>query len=196
MRLCEADGALAREVDLESSYLAEPDIKEIARLLVPSFWQHRDITNGIGEAAYVPMLDEALVDLVTSPAAVLVPVGAGVLYDECVNLVESRGLPTVVVGVGVTDSDSVADKIYTYYSPYFEELRSQGRAVHTQHRRHPVLSVADKSIRSALDWAGCHGYNAEPSAVAALVPLFERLVDLPNGDVLWINTGNGIVTKR
>lgn len=191
--LCEAEGALAAETDLESGYLDEGSISHLARSLAPPFLHHRDISYGIGEQAYAPILEEALDDLADPPAVVLVPVGAGVLFDECVEVVESRGLTTTVVGVSVTEPESIADKIYGYYSPYYQHLRDVRSARHPRYDRHPVLSVTDGEIIRAVQWAAQQEIEAEPSAVAALVPYLSNYQALPAGDILWINTGNGIV---
>ncbi len=196
MALCEAEGALTAETDLESGYLDESSISRLARSLAAPFLHHRDISYGIGEQAYAPILEEALDDLGTSPAVVLVPVGAGVLFDECVEVVESRVLSTTVVGVSVTEPESIADKIYGYYSPYYQQLREARFASHLRHERHPVLSVTDEEIIQAVQWAAQQKIEAEPSAVAALVPYLSNCQALPVGDVLWINTGNGIVPRN
>lgn len=193
---CENEGTLTAVIDLESGFLDEKSIERLARSLAPPFLHHRDISYGIGEQAYKQILEEALEDLRTPPAAVLVPVGAGVLFDECVGLIESRGLATTVIGVSVTESHSVADKIYGYYSPYFEQLSRSGLSQHARHPRHPVLSVTDEEILQALEWASRREINAEPSAVAALVPYLNNYTGLPPGDVLWINTGNGIAYEH
>jgi hypothetical protein len=190
--LCESKGALTAEVDLESRFLNENEIERLAREIAPPFLYHRDISYGIGEKAYAPILEEALDDLGVAPSAVLVPVGAGVLFDECVDLVESRGLRTTVVGVSVIEPTSVADKIYGYYSPYFNQLVRSSVAAHSSFPRHPILVVTDDEIGQAILWCSERGINAEPSAAAALVPYLNLSLKLPPGDVLWINTGNGL----
>jgi hypothetical protein len=193
IKRCEREGVFAKEVDLDTSFLNEVDIKELAGSLAPEFDHHRDISYGIGEAAYAPILTEALSELKTPPAIILVPVGSGVLFDEFIDVIELYGLPSVVIGVSVIDKTSIADKIYGYYSPFYKELRRKGRATRSQYPRHPVIVVKDDAIRHALTWASSQGYDAEPSSAAALVPLLKNLDWLPKGDVLWINTGNGVV---
>jgi len=195
VRACQAKGAMTVEVDLESAYLSESDIREIGKKCVPSATESRDISYGIGEDAYASILQEALDDLPAIPSVVLVSVGAGILFDECVRVVEERRLPTVVVGVSVTEPSSVADKIYGYYSPYFADLCTQGRAFHSRFPRHPVLRVEDRDVLSALQFTKMVGQNAEPSSVAALVPILRKQIEMPSGDVLWINTGNGVIPR-
>src|ERR1051325_4222596 len=55
LALCESEGALTAEVDLESRFLDENDIERLAREIAPSFLHHRDISYGIGEKAYAPI---------------------------------------------------------------------------------------------------------------------------------------------
>lgn len=195
---CSDLGVRCEEVDLQSSHLSESDIRDIAHGLGISFDEHRDISYGIGEKAYAPILAEALAEMPRPPRRVYVPVGAGVLFEECVELVEARNLAgTTVVGVTVVKADSIADKIYGYYSPYFNAIKERGAAHHPQYPRHPVITVTDDEIRETLGCVGRIGIDAEPSAAAAFVPVMSQARNRSEAmwgaqEVLVINTGNGM----
>jgi hypothetical protein len=191
LHACRAKGARTIEVDLTSCRLDQLAIERLSRRYVPDYERHRDITYGIGVPTYAQILEEALQDMPVPPQAVLIPVGAGILFDECVAVIEQLRLTTQAIGVSVIEPTSVADKIYGYYSPFYKGLLQKGASVHPQYPRHWVLTASEKEVFSSLEWAARNGYNAEPSAAAALAPLF-RSEMLFKGDILWINTGNGL----
>jgi threonine dehydratase len=198
LKWCSDLGVRCEEVDLTSRYLDESDIRQLARGLGLIFDEHWDVSYGIGEQAYAPILAEALARMPTAPHRVYVPVGAGVLFKECVELVEAWNLAgTTVVGVTVVKADSIADKIYGYYSPYFKEIKQQGAAHHPRYSRHSVITVTDEEIREALTWVAEMGIDAEPSAAAAFVPVMAQArycseASWSAQEVLIINTGNGM----
>lgn len=196
MQYCKEFGVRCIEADLESRYLNAQDIASIARNTGLQFGRHRDISYGIGEEAYSIILKEALDEMDSLPSVICVPVGAGVLFDECVKFIEENNLDCTVVGISVLKKESIADKIYGYYSPYFRELKVKNVAYHSTYTRHPIIAVSDDEIRDALALLSTLGINAEPSAAAAFVPLFNRknFVNLftQGISVLLINTGNGM----
>ena len=114
---------------------------------------------------------------------------------ECVEVIRERNLKTRVVGVAVTRSDSIADKIYGLYSPFYLDLFHKGIATYQGDSRFVVERIADEQIKAVKTHGLPHGFeNAEPSSWAALVPLLESTESSHSirGVVLVINTGDGI----
>lgn len=198
MQYCKEVGVRCFETDLETRYLTAQDIANIAKNIGLDFGSHRDVSYGIGEEAYSIILKEALDEMDTLPSVICVPVGAGVLFDEFVNLVEINKLDCIVVGVSVLKRESIADKIYGYYSPYFKELMVNNIAYHLKYPKHPVITVSDDEIKDALEMLYSLDINSEPSAAAAFVPLIRnkqnQIITDKRSKILVINTGNGMHT--
>ena len=188
----EAEGMRCIEYPLDDAYLSASDIANLARGHGLNFARHRDISYGIGVPSYQSIAQEALADL-PDPADVLVlPVGAGVLFEETVQYVERCGLPTRVVGATTLQSASIADKIYARYSPYFETLLHAGVASHPCYRSHFVKVVSDDAIVGALRLMPSD-LAVEPSAAAAFSLVSDPEVVPHEASVLVVNTGNGII---
>ena len=190
------EGVRCEEIDLETRYLTPEDIKKIAIDFGMKFNVYRDVSYGIGEMCYSVILKEALEQMPELPSHIYVPVGAGVLFDECVEVVESSKIDAIVVGITVVNENSLADKIYGYYSPYFQSLLKNKIAYHPKYDRHPVIIVSDDEIKGALQFTSAIGIDTEPSAAASFVPIVKQERDreyFPVCDnVLVINTGNGM----
>lgn len=188
-------GAHVLEYPLEAGFLGPEQIEGIARGAGLRFERLIDVSYGIGEPAYEVILAEALHELAGEHIkVVVVPVGAGVLFEECVALIERERLPMRVMGATTLAPQSIADKLYAYYSPFFKTLTSEGRClIQGADQQHVVECVADVDILEALRQLAVRGISAEPSAAAAFALLGRLPTDTP---ALVINTGNGLRLSR
>jgi threonine dehydratase len=181
------------EADTQERRLEAADVAELARNAGLDFSRFIDVSTGIDEPCYSPLIAEAMYQTSTlgyHPEAVLVPVGAGVLFDAAVQDVV-RNFPSCrVFGATVLDPHSIADKIDAFYSPYYESLVERGVAESPLDPRSQVVIVDEAEIRAALrdlrDAVDC-----EPSAAAAFALLRRQEIEALE-TVLVINTGNGI----
>ena len=133
--------AICIEHDLTAAWLGPKDVADLARAVGVEFTEHRDITSGIEVPSYQAIVAEALQQCgVMTFEFVIVPVGAGVLFEETVRYVERHSPQTRVIGVTTLNQYSVADKIYAAYSQYMRDLVVTGRAHYPGLPRHPVDS--------------------------------------------------------
>ena len=190
-RLREQD-AVCIECPSDEAFLTEREIANLARNAGMRFASHRDITNGIGVPGYRSILAEALDGMPVPPDWVVVPVGAGVLFKECIDEVVERNLASRVIGVTVLKPTSIADKLYGRFSPYYDDLVRDGVAYHEGNKRFVVVPIEDDQIanytRDRLP------FDSEPSGWAAFVPIvaWRLSIPQPRGRILAIHTGNGI----
>jgi len=192
LRRVERLGCVCEEYALENARLSQQDIAALATSRGLSFSSHRDVSYGIEVAAYESILAEALESMSEAPSVVVVPVGAGVLFEEFVQYVERYELKVRVIGVTTLLADSVADKIYGRYSPFFDALIRDGEERHPLYPRHLVLAISDDMILSALSRIPMH-VAAEPSAAAAFAMLDVHSEIAADQSVLVVNTGNGVL---
>jgi threonine dehydratase len=187
-------GVVCQEVDLSNGYLSETDVCRLATGLGLTFDTHHDVSRGIEIPAYEAVLRESIAQGAVALDWIVVPVGAGVLFEDFVNYAEREGLPARVLGVAALRADSVADKLYALYSPYFDALNRFGQAAHDRYPRHRVIAVDDEAIRRVIPLLP-PPMRAEPSAAAAFTVLeSERLISAKS-NVLLVNTGDGIISE-
>ncbi|MCI0541944.1 MAG: PLP-dependent lyase/thiolase [Verrucomicrobiales bacterium] len=190
-----ANGVRCIEYPLDQGFLSDAELDVLACKHFGSSARLFNATNGIGIPAYKQILIEALDKMPTPPDCIVVPVGAGVLFMEWVEVIRERNLKTRVVGVAVTRSDSIADKIYGLYSPFYLDLFHKGIVTYQDDSRFIVQRIADEQIKAVTTHSLPQGFeNAEPSSWAVLVPLLESSAPSPSirGVVLVVNTGDGI----
>lgn len=187
-------GAVCIEHDLSAGWLAQDDIAALARGAQIAFVNHQDVSNGIEVPSYEAIVAEGLEQCETQIDCIIVPVGAGVLFEETVRYVE-RHFPRIrVIGVTTLDQYSVADKIHAAYSQYMRDLVVYGVACYPGLPRHPVFAIDDDSIMSALGRIPTP-IQAEPSAAASFALLDNHKHVPPHAGILVINTGNGIIQE-
>ncbi len=191
-----SSGVRCIEYPLDQGFLLDTQLDALVLRHFGTSSRVFNITNGIGLPAYKQILIEALDQMPTSPDFVLVPVGAGVLFTECVDVICERNLKTRVIGVAVTQPDSIADKIYGLYSPFYSDLFQKGCALYRGDSRFYVQRISDEQIAMVRFNGLPPGFNeSEPSAWACLVPVINRMQSefTVRGVVLAVNTGNGLV---
>ena len=181
------------EHPLSEGFLGQIELETLAHQSCDSFRQLFNISNGIGTPAYKQILIEALDEMPVPPDFILVPVGAGVLFLEFVEVVRERRLNANVIGVTVKEANSFADKIYGLYSPFYQQIALSGIATYENDARFTVECIEDSAIRSVRERGLPEGFeSAEPSSWAALVPLITSPHKFTGKNVLVINTGNGL----
>jgi len=191
----EASGVRCITHLLQAGYVDDEVFKRIVNHSGDASLNVFNATNGIGLPAYKKIIAEALDDMPRAPDHIILPVGAGVLFMECVELVMERGLNCRVTGVAVTEAESIADKIYGVYSPFYQELRDKGVALYNNDERFKVIRIDDGQIMAVRQRGLPPGFErAEPSAWAGLVPLADGRIS--GGIVLIVNTGCGILPRR
>ncbi len=187
-------GVICKEVDLAAGVMRATDIADLARGEGLEFTQHIDVSEGISEPCYAPILIEALgqaSELGLDIDTIIAPVGAGVLYDAVASEAVERDLSVRVLGAAVVDPESIGDKIYALYSPYYRSLRDHGVAQSRIASEHQVFVVSDSEILDSIGLVGST-VNCEPSAAASFALLLRKKIMLGARVVLVINTGNGI----
>ena len=118
-------------------------------------------------------------------------------FDEIAERVEYHGLKTKVIGVTVTESTSIADKLYGQYFLDLEKLNQNGFLESKRGKRHFIYKVSDKDIFDALVFLR-NLQSAEPSGAAGFAFL-KYLKDLypefnpATNSVVVVNTGNGFM---
>ncbi len=85
-----------------------------------------DVTNNYHEA-YMGLVAE-LVNV--QPSHIIVPVGSGELFVGLYIGLKKYGLNSRLVGIGVSDPNSVADKLYAKWTPYETVIKSIARDGH------------------------------------------------------------------
>lgn len=188
-------------LNLEEKFYDSRLLEEIARnqdLVIGDF---QDITNGIEldgnkYPAYVDILKEILVDLGKEPNYIVVPAGAGILYNEFCDYVLENNLKTKVLGVTVARIDSIADKLFGFYWQDIDNLNKVGYSITRYGRSHLMVRADDNEINDTMHEIGSR-INAEPSGVAGLAVLHRLKKYYPSFDeikdsVVVVNTGNGI----
>lgn len=186
-------GAHAVEHDLARGFLSKNAIASIAEKVGIGFSRHLDVSSGLIEApSYPPILEEALAEASDNIEVVVVPVGAGVLFEEIVEYIEQKHLPIRVIGVSSLQYGSIADKLYARYSEYYDELVASNIASHRRYPRHQIVCEENGGIRKALQRIP-RSLRAEPSAAAAFSLLDNTKLIPADAKVLVVNTGDGIL---
>lgn len=193
---------IAIPIDLDERYWTSPDLeKKVRELGIDG--EFIDVTEGLGHlgrTSYTGVISESLEQIGGVPDYVIVPFGAGILYNETVDYLRKEGIQTRVIPVSVGDSMSIADKLY---GPIWIEdvggLKAKGTAK-SKHKEFPCIihGVEDSEILDALDRIKKHGIKAEASGAAgfALVPRLKQICpefDKKKHSVLVINTGDGLL---
>ncbi|MFO0838329.1 MAG: PLP-dependent lyase/thiolase [Phycisphaerae bacterium] len=187
-------GANCIEYDLAAGWLSPHAVADLARDSGMEFSQHRDVSNGIEVPSYQAIAAEALQQCGEKIDYIVVPVGAGVLFEETVRYIERHSRQSQVIGVTTLNHHSVADKIYAAYSQYMRDLVARGRAHYPGLPQHSVIPVDDNSIMHALSQIPAE-LSAEPSAAAAFSALDTAGLIPQDASVLIVNTGNGIAQE-
>ena len=138
-----------------------------------------DVTNGY-EQGYWAMFQEIFGSV--DPDYIVVPLGSGGIYTACINFIEHRGSKCKVIGIGAqSQTDSMADKLTTSWTPYHRLIENK------QALGHAVFRLTEAEIRQVYKNFN-HLCNMEPSS--ATVFAAPQLYDFKSSDVVvFVNTG-------
>lgn len=172
----QAAGAEVKDIDL-SQKVESGEVIELARSRTDEMiW---DVSNGFVEA-YTAVLDEMTDDI---PDTIVTPVGSGELFLGLHLGIETRKLPTRLVGVGVTSPQSKADKLYATWTPSHNAIEEIATG------QHELIQLTEEEVQWCIEHAP-EGLAAEPSALVVFGAL-RRIRDRVRNVVL-INTGSGL----
>ena len=123
------------EVNLQHKILRTEEVISFAREKEDEvIW---DVTNGY-EESYGSIVQE-LRSL--SPQYIVVPVGSGELFTGVAEAVNRQKLTTKVIGIGVQNtSGSLADKLFTPWTPYARYMRT------FENRGHSIYRLSEKEV--------------------------------------------------
>ncbi len=176
------------EVDLNQKIFHTEDVITPARETMQEvIW---DVTNGY-HAAFQQIIGEIEKE---DPDWLITPLGGGEAYVGLYEGLKRYRMKTKLVGVGLhglqnnrlrlCDGPSVADKLYTPYTPYkrrIETILKEG---------HLYIQVSDEQITATYNKIH-RGISCEPSSAAAFVALAEADVN-KNSKIIVINSGRGV----
>lgn len=126
--------------------------------------------------------------------------GAGMLYEDSLQVVAEADVPIDVVAVSTGNSDTIADKIHDASQTWqtsVADLRNMGKTT-SRKDGSPIYHVSENEIIEALGLMGSYGVPAEPSGAAglAIVPRIEDIVGKKYELIAVINTGDGLQNIR
>lgn len=123
------------EVNLQHKILRTEEVISFAREKEDEvIW---DVTNGY-EESYGGIVQEVRT---LSPQYIVVPVGSGELFTGVAEAVNRQKLSTKVIGVGVQNtSASLADKLFTPWTPYARYMRT------LEGRGHIIYRLSEKEV--------------------------------------------------
>ncbi len=175
--MLESASAEIKEADLSEREFASTEIVQAARQSARErIW---DVSNGF-EEAYEGILHEIAAN---APQIIIAPVGSGELLLGLHRGIQRHGLHTRLLGVGVSSSNSKADKLYATYLPAKAKIEALLREGHN------FVQLTEDEV----EWSIQHvptGIAAEPSAAVIFSAL--RKVKSDVDDVVVINTGKGL----
>jgi threonine dehydratase len=164
--------------DLQEKELQESDIFRVCGVGDPG--QAWDVTNGF-HGAYAAVVQELGDDL---PEYLICPLGSGEAFVGMAEELQRIKSATKIIGVTVDGAKTLADKLYTRWSPYeakIQELKTEG---------HEIITVNDQEVHEAYQRAGAH-MVCEPSAAVALHPVLSGRFS-GETSVVVINSGKGL----
>ena len=138
-----------------------------------------EVTNGY-EENYQSVVDEIARGV--QPTYIVVPIGSGGIYLGIIQALERKKMATKVIGIGVQNTiHSLADKLYTPWTPYTKALE------HYQRAGHPVYRLDEKEIKET--YARFRNVvDCEPSsAVVFAAP--QKHSFQPQDTVIFLNSG-------
>jgi cysteine synthase len=126
------------------------------------------------------------------PDFIVLPVGSGELFVGLAaglrDLNRNLKLKTKLIGVAVKKRDSLADKLYAYWTPYKSRVQELTRSP-SKHRLVELDLNDEDLLAETFEVVGKH-LRCEPSSAAAFVPLRKYKFDR-QAKILILNTGTG-----
>jgi predicted O-methyltransferase YrrM/threonine dehydratase len=196
------------EYDLDNEILDSTRIVSIVQNSGYALDKIIDITEGIDNPAYEPIISEVIEkQLEQIPDYIIVPFGAGILCNEIIDYVASKGLKSKIIPVSTGNPNSIATMLYGPIWVDTNSLLNLGFGYSKQKGKdkkgnirtpYKVFNVSDYQILKALQNIENPSFSSEPSALAAF-GILENLKTIDNSfdanlhSVLVINTGNGLL---
>ena len=166
------------EVELGTKILKPEEVIALVRMNEhESVW---DVTNGYSES-YVSIISELPRP---HPDFLICPVGSGEAFVGLYQAIKENHLHTKLIGVGVEECSSFADKLSTPWTPYankISEILTEG---------HQLLRLSEKQVKTTYEkYTG--SYKSEPSAVVVWAAL--EFVDISSSsNIVIVNSGEGL----
>jgi len=140
-----------------------------------------DVKNGYHEA-YLPIVDEIKS---ANPAYVITPVGSGELFVGIYYGLKDAGLKTKLIGIGVNDLNSIADKLHTPWTPYEKiigKITAEG---------HQFIRLDEPVVKATVKQMGRFSLNSEASALVAFAAF--DIFNMTRGEtIVYVNSGKGL----
>jgi cysteine synthase len=142
-----------------------------------------DVTNGY-EDSYAIVLNEIL-DKV-NPDYIVVPLGSGGIYTGFVHALERNNTKTKIIGIGVQNTHySIADKLYTPWTPYTKTLD------YYKDLGHKIYRLSEEEIKRMYKRYK-QIMSCEPSSSIVFAALEKH--DFSQSDVIvFLNSGRTII---
>lgn len=168
------------EVNLQHKILRPEEVISFAREKEEEvIWE---VTNGYDQS-YVPIVAE-LRNL--NPDYIVTPVGSGESFVGLVNGVDLYRMKTKIIGVGVQNqSYSIADKLYTPWTPYNKAMTA------IEKRGHIIYRLSEEEVRRAYTMA--KGKISCEMSSAVVFAAIEKHNFQTSDTIVFINSGRGHV---
>lgn len=138
-----------------------------------------DVTNGY-EDSYGIVVDEILEKV--KPDYIVVPLGSGGIYTGFIRALERYDTKTKVIGIGVQNTHySVADKLYTPWTPYSKAFE------HYQLHGHLIYRLTEEEIKRTYNRFK-QNMSCEPSSSIVFGAL-EKHPFSPTDVIVFVNSG-------
>lgn len=150
-----------------------------------------DVTNGYHDAFCSIVREIKRI----RPDILITPLGSGEAFVGLYEGIKKTKLKTKLIGVGVHQLEnnklklrghpSIADKLYTPYTPYKEKIES------ILEEGHMYIHVSDEEINDAYEKV-CKIIMCEPSSAAVFAALSKLSSSQKESKIIVINSGKGI----
>ena len=134
------------------------------------------------EEAYEEIIKEIKKE---KPEFLVCPIGSGCGFVGLYKGIKKFKMKTILIGVRPKEIPSIADKLYSYYTPYEPKIKKITK------EGHKIVRVSEKEILLAYNFAKKH-LKCEPSSAAAFAAL-PKIKCRKDARIIVINSGKGLL---